>query len=275
MFQDLDATLKTILGQDAAPADLRNAAVSFETPDKDFKPEADTAVNLFLYEVQENRALRNNAPIIDRVGDQYISQPPPLRVDCTYLVTTWSSETGEVKAKEEHKLLGLALLWLSRFPVIQNGFLQGSLKNPPQLYPLPTMVAQMKADQSMGQFWSALGVAPRPAFSLTVTITMQPFDQADQYPVVQAIQVETASLIHPALAGRVLDKTMVPVPGAKITVVETGQETTAGPGGDFTFTGLAFGKYTLLVQVLDQPDVQMSVDYNANSQVHNVILPGP
>jgi hypothetical protein len=39
---------------------------------------------------------------------------------------------------------------------------------------------------------------------LTVTISMQPFDQADQYPVVQAIQVETASLSYPALAGRVL-----------------------------------------------------------------------
>ena len=141
MFQDLDATLKTILDDSAAPEDLRNSEVSFETPDKDFKPAADTAVNLFLYEVQENRALRNNAPIIDRVGDQYISQPPPLRVDCTYLVTTWSTKTGGVKAEEEHKLLGLALLWLSRFPVIQNGFLQGSLKNLPQLYPLPTMVA--------------------------------------------------------------------------------------------------------------------------------------
>jgi hypothetical protein len=38
---------------------------------------------------------------------------------------------------------------------------------------------------------------------------------------------------------------------------------------------LAFGKYTLLVQVVNQPDVQTPVDYEANSQVHNVILPGP
>ena len=29
----------------------------------------------------------------------------------------------------------------------------------------------------MGTFWTALGIAPRPAFSLTVTITVQPFDR--------------------------------------------------------------------------------------------------
>lgn len=274
MFHDLDATLRAILDDNAAPADLRNAEVSFETPDKDFKP-AQATVNLFLYEVQENRVLHDNARVMDRVGDHYVSRPPPLRVDCTYLVTTWSPKAAGLKAEEEHRLLALALLWLSRFPVIQDSFLQGGLKNPPQLYPLPTMVAQMKADQSMGQFWSALGVAPRPAFSLTVTIGMQSFDQVDQYPVTQAIQVETASLISPTLAGRVLDRTLAPVPGAKVTVVETGQQATIGPAGGFAFAGLAFGRYTLLVQVSNQPDVQAPVDYQAMGQVHNVILPGP
>jgi hypothetical protein len=190
MFQDLDATLEAILDDPAAPADLRSAEVSFEAPDKDFKP-AQPVVNLFFYEVQENRELRNNAPVMERVGDQYISRQPPMRLNCTYLVTAWSTKTGGLKAEEEHRLLGLALLWLSRFPVIQDDYLRGSLKNPPQMYPPPAMVAQAKEDQGMGQFWTALGISPRPAFSLTVTITIQPFDQADQYPIVQAIRFES------------------------------------------------------------------------------------
>ena len=33
MFQDLDATLKAMLSDAAAPADVRNADVSFVTPD--------------------------------------------------------------------------------------------------------------------------------------------------------------------------------------------------------------------------------------------------
>ena len=34
----------------------------------------------------------------------------------------------------------------------------------------------------MGDFWTALGIAPRPAFSLTVTIALQPFDVTDTFP---------------------------------------------------------------------------------------------
>ena len=49
---------------------------------------------------------------------------PPLRVDCGYLVTAWSPKAGGLKAQEEHRLLGLALLWLSRFPVLEEPFLQ-------------------------------------------------------------------------------------------------------------------------------------------------------
>ena len=52
-----------MLDDAAAPADLRAADVSFDTPDKDFKP-AQATVNLFLHEVIENRALRDEARVI-------------------------------------------------------------------------------------------------------------------------------------------------------------------------------------------------------------------
>jgi hypothetical protein len=172
-------------------------------------------------------------------------------------------------------LLGLALLWLSRFAVIQDGFLQGGLKNPPQPYPLPVTVARMNADHNMGQFWSALGVSPRPAFSVTATIAMQPFDQAEQYPVVRTVEVDQASLVDPVLTGRVLNQALAPVAGAKVTVVEAQRAATVGPTGGFAFSGLDFGRYTLLVQVVNRPDVQAPVAYEINGQVHNVILPGP
>lgn len=122
MFQDLDATLRTMLEDAAAPAEVRGADVSFDTPDKDFKP-AHATVNLFLYDVQENRTLRDNVPLMERVGGGYVSRQPPLRVDCTYLTTTWSSKAGGLKAEEEHRLLGLVLLWFSRFGVIEDRFL--------------------------------------------------------------------------------------------------------------------------------------------------------
>ena len=39
MFDDLDATLRAVLADAAAPADVRTAEVSFDTPDRDFKPD--------------------------------------------------------------------------------------------------------------------------------------------------------------------------------------------------------------------------------------------
>jgi hypothetical protein len=47
MLHDLDATLRAVLTDPAAPADIRTAEISFETPDKDFRP-AQPTVNLFL-----------------------------------------------------------------------------------------------------------------------------------------------------------------------------------------------------------------------------------
>jgi hypothetical protein len=274
VFNDLDTTLRAVLDDSAAPAALRGAEVSFETPEKDFTP-AQPLVNLFLYEVQENHQLRENGPIVDLVDGRYASGPPPVRIDCTYLVTAWSTKSGALKTEEEHRLLGLALLWLNRFPVIGAGFLQGDLANPAQPFPLPTMVAQLKEDQSSGQFWTALGIAPRPAFSLTVTISMQLPEEPDEFPVVQGIRLESASLLGPALGGRVLDATLAPVAGAKVTVVETGDNSTGGPDAAFSFAGIAFGEYTLLVEVAGRPEVRAPVGYAADNQVHNVILPGP
>lgn len=274
MFDDLDDTLRAVLDDPSAPADLRAADVSFLTPDKDFAP-AQATVNLFLYEVQENHQLRENGPIVELVGGQYVSNQPPVRMDCTYLTTTWSAKTGALQAAEEHRLLGLALLWLNRFPVVGTDFLRGTLANPPQPFPLPTLVAQLKEDQSNGQFWTALGIPPRPAFSITVTVAMQPLDEPELFPQVQTLRVIPASLVDPALAGRVLSAALDPVAGAKVTVVETGENRTVGADAGFSFGDLAFGTYTLLVEVTGQPDVRSPIEYAADNQIHDVVLPGP
>lgn len=274
MLDDLDATLRAMLTDAAAPAVLRSADISFDTPDKDFSPTQAT-LSVFLHEVAENRGLRDEARIIERTGNTYTSRLPSLRLDCTYLITAWSVQAGGLKTQEEHNLLGLALIWVSGFPVIDDRFLQGALKTPVQPYPLATTVAQTREGQPMGQFWSALGVPPRPAFSLTVTITVDPFTQTEQLSAFQQIDIRTTSLRYAALSGQVLDHTLTPVPGATVTVAENGEQQTSGADGGFSFADLPFGAYTLKVQMTGFTDQQLSVTYTAGSQIHNVILPAP
>jgi hypothetical protein len=134
MFNLLDNTLTKLL--EAAPAggaldDLHNADISFETPDKNFKTKAgDLAINLFLYEVKENRELRQPAPDRDMINGRAIRRHAPLRVDCSYMVTAWSNIGNQDNVANAHKLLGQAFNWLSRFPKVADSYLPAGVTGP-------------------------------------------------------------------------------------------------------------------------------------------------
>jgi hypothetical protein len=274
MFDDLDATLRTVLSDAAAPPEVRTAEVSFDTPDRDFAPTQAT-VNLFLHEVLENRAVRDPVPVRRTEDGAVLSRRAPVRVDCGYLVTAWSSKAGGLKAQEEHRLLGSTLLWLSRFPVLEEPFLQGSLRPPDQPFRVPMTVAQTREGEQLAHFWSALGIAPRPAFSVAVTVGLQPFPEPDSYPQVAAVQLEPVLRTAPVLTGRVLDRALVGVPGAAVSVVGADRETTTGTDGRFRFGDLRFGAHTLRVRAPGHPDLDVPVEYRADRQVHNAIVPDP
>lgn len=278
MFHDLDATLRVLLGDLAAPLELRSADVSFDTPGGDYRP-AQSTVNLFLHEVTENREFRDEARVVARTDAGYASRLPSLRVDCTYLTTAWSLHAAGFKAAEEHKLLGLALTWLSRFPVIDAAYLQGGLSDPPQPYPVFTVVARTKDGQGMGHFWSALGIPPRPSFSLTATIAVEPFDAIEPFPEVSTIRLEPTLLDDPVLTGRVLDHALAPVREATVSL-STEDDEVVGTGvsderGVFSFPGIEFGWYRLVARATGHPDQERRVHYARDSQVHDVVLPGP
>lgn len=256
MFQDLDATMRMILDDAGAPAQLRAADVSFEPPNKTFAPGQPT-VNLFLYEVKENRLFRDPEPIIRQVGANYVRRIPPLRVDCTYLVTTWSNQGGGAGVAEEHRLLGQVLAWLSRFPVIPATFLQGSLAVPPQPFPPPTMVAQMEDGKSAGEFWSALGSVPRPAFHVSVTISIDLGLETPEGPPVVTKDIIIKEKMPPGVVEPVLAEffeiagvvrngnTLVVIPNAEVTIMELQQIATSDDLGRFSFPNLDAGNYTL------------------------------
>jgi hypothetical protein len=253
MFQDLDTALTNLLHDPAAPADVRNADINFETPDKNFTP-ADGTVNLFLFDLKENRELRDPEPIREIVAGVVVRRQPPMRADCTYLVTAWANNlAGPARVAGEHSLLGQTLVWLSRFPhVPATFFVGGSLANPP--FPPPTMVAQAKADNSVGEFWSALGIPPRPAFYLTVTISLELGMETIEGPPVVMKEIILSEIPAPLIAtwfeigGTVSDSsTTLPVAAAEVTLVETGAISVTDEQGHFRFSNLEAGNYTLHV----------------------------
>jgi len=180
MIDDLDRSIQTLLEVGLPSALVEQMTISFATPDDQFPPSSVSlpAIDLFLYDVRENRELRSNEwQIVHRDQEAFRQLPPELRIDCSYLVTTWASETSPTRAQDEHKLLGEAMMALSRHPTLPGNVLQGRLVG--QEPPLPTATLQPGRLQSIGEFWQAMGGKPKPAFDYTVTIALQPFEATE------------------------------------------------------------------------------------------------
>ena len=173
MLDDLDRTLEELLKRSLPPELGEQISISFATPDDQFPPSTVTppAIDLFLYDIRENAELRSNEWLIERQSNGTATkQPPPVRVDCSYLITAWASESSTTTAQDEHRLLSEVMDVLLRYPTLPSAILQGRLIN--QELPLPTAVLQSGQLQSLGEFWQALGGKPKAALNYTVTIAV-------------------------------------------------------------------------------------------------------
>ncbi len=173
MIHDLDRTLEILLMRELPSELAGQVTISFAAPDDQFPPSSVTlpAIDLFLYDVRENRELRSNERLIERRSDGTTTrQLPPARVDCSYLITAWPSETAPNAPQDEHRLLGEVMRVMLRHATLPEAILQGSLAG--QALPLPTSVLQPGRLQSVAEFWQALGGKPKSALNYTVTMSV-------------------------------------------------------------------------------------------------------
>ncbi len=173
MINDLDATLRVLLKKGLPPALADQVQISFATPDDQFPPQSVSlpAVDLFLYDIRENLELRSNEIFLDYQSDgtAYRTQAP-VRIDFSYLITAWPSESVQVPSEDEHHLLGEVMRVLVRYKHIPMTLLQGELAI--QDPPLPLLSFQPGRLQSQGEFWQALGGKPKVALNLQVTLSV-------------------------------------------------------------------------------------------------------
>jgi len=256
MIADLDQVIKAIFTDPNAPPVLSNVTISFEIPEENNKPKKST-LYFYLYDVHENRELRDPRPLLKRVGNRYIKRWPPLRVDCSYMVIAWSKKTGEQQPAEEHLLLSLALMWLSRYPYIPLNYLPAEWQNENhpayQPFPIPLSVGQVDGVKEVSEFWAALGNPPRPYLNLVITISMNLQKEIDIGPPVVTKEMlikdkaTGAELKHwYDIGGTVTDaNTASPIENAQITLVEKGWQTNSDKDGRFKFSQLSKGDYNL------------------------------
>jgi Pvc16 N-terminal domain len=193
MLDDLDRTLEELLRRElspnfVSPEALTPVTISFATPDQDFARNVSLpAIDLFLYDVRENLELRNSNWTVNRQSNgMALKQRPPVRVDCSYLITVWAKEQSDVRT--EHRLLGEVMRVLLRYPKIPAVVMQGSLQ---EQEPLPRALTLRPTQlQSLGEFWQAMGGRPKPAMNYTVTIAIPVYtDEAEEIPLVLDRQI--------------------------------------------------------------------------------------
>ena len=112
------------------------------------------------------------------MGTIAIKEPPPVRLDCAYLVTAWPVGGADLPL-QEHRLLSQSLRRLLRFPTIPPEFLRGSLIG--QQPPLPTVTARPDGLANPAEFWTALGSRLRVALTLKATIGVTAFDAVSDH----------------------------------------------------------------------------------------------
>lgn len=246
MIRDLSLTLQAILTQPGLPAELTAARISFDAPTDLFKP-TQTEINLFLYDIRENRELRRNDPVIERRNGQAIIHPPPLRVACSYLVTAWPIGGADLPL-QQHRLLSQVLQVFSRLPTIPAPFLLGGLIG--QEPPLPMLTAQTDGLKNPSEFWLALSNRPRPSIMLVATISMPVFADVTG-PMVTTrftrfgVGTTTISETLVQIGGQVRSVGGQPISDAYVDIPNTGLQTRTDSEGRFTFARVPMGTHTL------------------------------
>lgn len=281
MIDDLSKTLKYILSSEAKKEpqkfpQLATAEIEFVRPVKDYKPKPPQTVCLFLYDIRENRELRSNEPARVNRDGQPVVERPPLRVDCSYLITAWPAEATSANGNDgvdqetardiillEHLLLSEVLQVLARYPVIPSNLLQGKLAHPEQPVPPPMITARAEGLNNISEFWTAIGSNLRPSLNVKATISVQVSQpEVEAKPVVKRILREDKPSRF-TINGVIKNDKGAPVAGARITLVELGLSTTSDSQGNYSFVMIPIGKYSLRVNwKTDQGVKSKSVEIN-------------
>lgn len=286
MIDDLDRSLRRLLEQEfGAPLPFE---LSFAPPDKDFKPVSQLrpTVNCYLYEIAEQRALRDPGPTLERrPGGEYVHTPAPFRLRACYCITAWSPgdpASGADPHLDEHQLLAALLALLLRHAEFPRTALVGALLA--QTLPLPTQVGQREPGSNPGDFWHALGGRLRPALDYSVTLALA-YQAPQQGPLATAVLARFGQRLAQAerLAGgadawQAAGGTVwrrgdgAPLAGAWLRLDENGALAVADAEGRYVFPGLAAGSYTVRVRVPGYQEASQAITVPAAGAAYDLYL---
>ncbi len=294
MIPHLNNLLRDLFLTEQVPDLTDEGQIRFQPPDEDWRGNVgrlqSIALNIYLVDLRENRKLRSNERKRSIDNGIVSEEPAPMRIDCHYLITAWSS--ADVTPAIEPTLDEHALLYQITAVLKNNEPL-----NPSRIYPpdsvalnavpalireadLPTAVLPAEGFPKLAEFWGAMGANHRwkPAVYLVVTLPVA-FDTEIAGPMVTTRITEYRQTGHPGTAdvwiqigGHVLDATNLqdedekplPVVDAWVELLNRDDErlqlTQTNAQGRFTFGELRPAKYRLRTEGTGQGKLARDID---------------
>jgi len=286
MLDLLDLLLRRVI-VNRVPGVTAEAQVRFQPPDQDWRTYvnglgARNALNVYLFDLRENRKLRSNERTRSAEEGIAFDTPAPPRVDCHYLITGWSPAAVTPllePALDEHSLLyGVTGALMKAAPL-----------NPSQWLPagsadllawpdgwrdadLPTVILPIEAFPKYAEFWGTMGQTHpwKPAVYLVVTLPvvlpMQPaghlvttreaaYAQADM-PAAADARVQIAGVVR-TIANQPLAAAWVGLEAADgVTLL---QVTATDANGRFSFSNVRRGQCWLRVRAAGHHEGRLAI----------------
>jgi hypothetical protein len=259
------------------------AQVRFQPPDADWRTYVGTlsvagnpanALNVYLVDLRENRALRSNdrwrEPQLDAEG-RVRQTVASRRIDCHYLISAWSPATSTPAvepALDEHLLLYKVIAALNAAEPLVPRQVYAPDPLPPG-FPaaiadaeLPTVLLPSEGYPKLAEFWGAMGdnhrLKPTVYLQLTVPVVHDPAPAGAMVTtrISEYRTAQGADRLWIEIGGHALDSALPlpdgspsPVPDAVVTIETLSgirlQDTRSDARGRFLFGHLAQGEYRL------------------------------
>lgn len=239
------------------------------------------AINIYLADVRENRKLRSNERVRNYQNGNVIEEAAPARIDCHYLITTWSpasSSTSIEPVLDEHALLYeiLRVLMRQQYLVPQEIYSNGL----PAGFPgeiadaeLPVAILPVEGFSKLPEFWTSVAWRWKPVIYLVVTLPVLPEAQAAGPMVttrgtklLQSGKSQTAETWF-RIGGRVFEaaEPAHSIEGAVVKLVEKSWEVSTNSLGQYVFGPLPAGTFTIEVSKEGFMTSSISIEVPGNS----------
>jgi Pvc16 N-terminal domain len=252
MLADLDEALRSLLRSELASHGFNGLEIAFDAPTREWsagvtKP----TLNLFLYEMREAVEGTASEWAEHRGNGHARLERPPLRVDCAYSITAWTTAV-----QDEHRMLSQALAVLLAHGRLPAAVLSDALAA--QGEGITTRIAGAKPSGA-AEFWSALGGQYKVSLDYVVTLACDPGVTFHRGPEVRTHTVRVqdrdatrgkTTQLHRA-AGLVHHADGRPAAGAWVVLPDAGGFTTAGDDGRFSFARVPEGRHACECRAAD------------------------